>query len=112
MTPSQEVKKTTLRTAARAVIGIYILGCLLLYFGIPNAVIEFFSTHTWNLKPERDLVPSLVDAAVTLARPFLAVVLTFWAVAIPPAIVLGIWCWGTDIARFCKRLSNREQKGR
>jgi hypothetical protein len=89
---------------------VYLLGCLLLFFGITNAVMDFWSTHTWNLKPESDFFESLIEAAVTLIRPFLAVVLTFWAVVIPPAIVWGLWLWGADIPRFLKRLVNRDDR--
>jgi uncharacterized membrane protein HdeD (DUF308 family) len=94
----------------KIIAAVYLLGCLLLYFGITNAVMDFWSTHTWKLKPESDLVESLFEAAVTLIRPFLAVVLTFWAVAIPPLIVLGLWSWGADIVRFLKRLVNRDNR--
>lgn len=92
----------------KIIAAVYLLGCLLLYFGITKAVIDFWSTHTWQLKPESDVFQSLVEAVVTLIRPFLAVVLTFWAVAIPIGIVFGLWCWSADIASFVKRLVNRD----
>jgi uncharacterized membrane protein HdeD (DUF308 family) len=97
-------KRTTIIAA------VYLLGCLLIYFGITKAVMDFWSTHTWKLKPESEFFKSLVNAAVTLIRPFLAVVLTFWAVAIPLGIVLGLWSWGADIVRFLKRMVNRDNR--
>ena len=59
----------------RIVAAVYCLGCLLLFCGITNAAIDFWSTHTWKLKPEPEFFESLVEAVVTLIRPFLAVVL-------------------------------------
>jgi hypothetical protein len=94
----------------KIIAAVYLLGCLLIYFGITNAVMDFWSTHTWKLKPESEFFESIIGATVTLIRPFLAVVLTFWAVAIPPGIVLGLWCWRADIVRFLKRLVNRGKR--
>lgn len=91
----------------KIIVGVYLLGCALLYFGVAAAVIDFWSTHAWELKPEPEFFESFVEAGVTLIRPFLAVVLTFWAVAIPPGIVWGLWLWGADIVAFFKRLLNR-----
>jgi Trk-type K+ transport system membrane component len=47
---SPEFSKRTKIIAA-----IYLLGCLLLYFGISTAVMEFWSTRTWTLKPESQI---------------------------------------------------------
>ena len=93
----------------KIIVAVYLLGCLLQYFGICAAVMEFWSTRTWTLKPEPDLFYSLVEAAVTLIRPFIAVVLTFWAVAIPPGIVWGLWLGGADAIRLLKRLTKTKQ---
>lgn len=90
----------------KVIAAVYILGCLLLYFGIFSAVFDFWFSDTWKLKPESDLFESLLEAAVILIRPFLAVVFTFWLVVFPPLIVWGAWSWGTDIVRFLKRLVN------
>lgn len=88
-------------------ISVYLLGCLLLYFGITNAAMDFWSTKKWNIQPEPDLFYSLFDAAILLIRPLLAVVLTFWTVAIPIGLVLGLWIWGTEIISFIKKVINR-----
>jgi hypothetical protein len=59
------------------VAAVYLVGCLLLYFGIANALMDLCATGTWGLKPEPDLFLSFVDAAVTLIRPALVVFLPF-----------------------------------
>lgn len=94
----------------KVIAAVYVLGCLLLYFGIPSASLEFWSTHTWKLKPEPDLFASLGEAAITLIRPFLAVILTFWFVGFPLIIALGIWGFGGDFLSFLKRMFNRENR--
>ena len=38
----------------KIIAAVYLLGCLLAYFGVTNAVIDFWSTHTWKLRPELD----------------------------------------------------------
>jgi hypothetical protein len=91
----------------KIIVAIYVLGCLLLYSGVTQAVVGFWCTHTWKLQPEPDFFWSLLGAAVSLTRPFLAVVGTFWAVAIPPLILWGFW---VDIVRFVKRLMNRHNR--
>jgi hypothetical protein len=92
----------------KIVLGVYLLGCALLYFGVTNAVITFWGSHSWQRNPEPEIFESLIESAIFLTRPFLAVVLTFWAVAIPPGIVWGLWLWGTDIVAFFKRLLGRD----
>ncbi len=89
---------------------VYVLGCLLTYFGIPSAAIEFWSTHTWKLKLEPDLFASLGEAAITLIRPFLAVILTFWVVGFPIIIAFGMWHLGADFLSFLKPFVNRENR--
>jgi hypothetical protein len=55
--------------------GVYLLGCVLIYFGIPQSVIDFCGTRQWKYQPETDIFRSLVNAAAELARPFIAVVI-------------------------------------
>lgn len=102
----QEARTFAKKTGVIA--SVYLVGCLLIYFGISNAVIDFWSTHTWELKPESDVFESLVYAVLTLIRPFVVVVVMFWVVAIPPGIVFGLWCGGAHIVSFVKRLVNRD----
>jgi len=89
---------------------VYLLGCLLIYFGVVHAIVDFWATRRWNLQPELGFFESLINAAVTLIRPFLAVVLTFWAVAIPAGVVWGAWLWGADLVGFVKRVVNRDRE--
>jgi len=56
----------------------YLLGCVLIYFGIPQSFIAFCGTGQWTYKPETDIFGSLVNAAVELIRPFLAAVVCAW----------------------------------
>lgn len=85
-------------------IALYILGSLLLYFGIPQAVIEFMGTRNWVLQPERHLFKTLVEAVVTLIRPLLAVVISGWIVVIPALIIWYIW---DKLYGLIKRLTHR-----
>jgi len=86
---------------------VYVFGCLLLYFGVPQSFIEFYGTHQWTYEPETDILASLFNAAVELVRPFLAVVICGWAVAIPLGIVWGFLLWGNDLLEFLRKLTNR-----
>lgn len=95
----------TFSKKTKIIAAVYLLGCLLLYFGITNAVMEFWNNSVWKLEPESDFFESLVEAAVTLIRPFLAVLIASWFVAIPVAIVYGL-CAG--IWTLLRRLVNRD----
>jgi hypothetical protein len=86
---------------------VYLLGCVLLYFGVPESFIDFYATHEWTYEPETDILASLFNAAVELIRPFLAVVMCGWAVAIPVGIVLGFLSWGHDLLQYLRRLTIR-----
>jgi hypothetical protein len=50
---------------------------------------DFYLTRQWTYQPETDIFRSLVNAALELTRPFIAVVTCGWAVAIPPFVGLG-----------------------
>lgn len=102
-----EQSSPALSKKAKLLIAVYSLGCLLIYFGISDAALDFWGTRKWELRPEPHFFESLVEAAVMLVRPFLAVVLTFWVVAIPAGIIWGAWLFGADFIKFLKRLINR-----
>ena len=91
----------------KIIVAVYLLGCLLLYFGVSTAAIEFWSTRTWKLQPEPEFFDSLLEAAVTLIRPPLAVVVTFWAVAIPFGVAFGLLLHGVDATKLLRRLTKR-----
>jgi len=84
-----------------------LFGCLLLYFGVPQSLIDFCGTHRWAYQPETDILASLFNAAVELVRPFLAVLICGWAVAIPVGVVWGFLLWGNDLLEFLRKLTNR-----
>jgi pyruvate/2-oxoglutarate dehydrogenase complex dihydrolipoamide acyltransferase (E2) component len=86
---------------------IYLLGCVLLYFGVPQSFIDFCGTREWTYEPETDVLMSLADAGMELIRPFLAVFICAWAIAIPVAIVWGLLSWGNDLLGFLRNLTNR-----
>jgi hypothetical protein len=92
----------------KIIAAVYLLGCMLCYFGIARAAIEFWGTFKWRLQPEPNLFYELIEAAVVLLRPFLAVPMTFWAVAIPPLMIWGLWLGGVDAIGFLKRLIKRD----
>ena len=94
----------------KVIAAVYFLGCLLLYFGIPQAVGDFGSIRSWKLAPEPELFYSLFEAARTLIRPFIA----FWFVGmilvIPVGFVLLLGGWGIDTVGSLKRLLNRDER--
>jgi hypothetical protein len=94
------------RTKILAVV--YLLGCALLYFGLPQSVIEFCGTRNWKYEPEADIFLSLLNAVGELIRPFLAFLICGWTVAIPAALVFGVWSCGNALLRFFRRLFNRD----
>jgi hypothetical protein len=96
-----------LSTRTKVLCGVYLFGCLLLYFGVPQLFIEFYGTHQWIYEPETDILASLVNAAVELIRPFLAVVICGWAVAIPVGVIWGFLLWGNDLLQFLRKLIDR-----
>jgi hypothetical protein len=99
----------TFSKKTKIIIEVYILGCLLLYFGFTNAVFGLWTDHIWELKPEPNIFESLLEAVVTLVRPVFAVIISCWFVFIPIGIVWGLWSGGTDIVSSFKRLINRDK---
>lgn len=67
---------------------------MVLYFGVSTAVWGLFG-FDWDRRPEPNLLPSLVESAVALIRPFLAV----WFIAVPIIIVIAVPLALPDIAR-------------
>lgn len=86
----------------KIIIGVYLFGCLLLYFGTVNTLTHFCDTKQLKYLPEKNLLSSLVESAVCLLRPFLAVVICGWAIIIPLALFLH----GADIYRFIRNKLN------
>jgi hypothetical protein len=80
---------------------------VLLYFGVPRSFADFYATHRWTYEPETDILTSLVNAAVELIRPFLAVLVCGWAIAIPVGIVVGCFAYAHDLIEWLRDLTNR-----
>ena len=99
--------RTVLSKRTKIVAGVYLLGYVLIYFGIPQSIIELCGTGQWKYQPETEFFGVLVGSAVTLIRPFLAV----WVIAIPVVFVWGLWCMGADLFRsFSRRLFHRDHE--
>lgn len=92
----------------KIVIGVYIFGCLLIFFGAPHTFLNFCATYQWEYMPETSIFRSLLNASAELIRPFLAVVICGWAIFIPLAIPLALWSYGTDISSFFRDRKNRD----
>ena len=88
-------------------VAIYFLGCLLIYFGIDQAFLDFCRTRQWTYQPESDIFESLFNAAIELIRPLLAGVLTFFVVAVPAWGIREVWTLGANLIKFFKRLVNK-----
>jgi hypothetical protein len=86
----------------KIVAGVYLLGCVLIYFGIGRSAMDFYLTRQWTYQPEPEFADAFIEAVMVLIRPFAAVVVCGWAVAIPPLLVWGLWSYGEDIVRFCR----------
>lgn len=71
-------------------LGIYAVGCALMFFGISGAVCGFLSTREWSLEPEANLSSNLLNAAVVLVGPLLSAWLCVLFVAVPVGMVVGV----------------------
>ncbi|WP_428304637.1 hypothetical protein [Lacipirellula sp.] len=85
-------------------IGVYIFGCLLMYFGVAKGLLEVWASkgRVWEFTLDHEFPFGLLNAVVELVRPFLAVVISGWAIAIPLLIPFGLWSYGEDIHRWFK----------
>ena len=91
----------------KIVAGVYLLGCVLIYFGIPQSIIELCGTGQWKYQPETEFFGVLVGSAVQLIRPFLAV----WVIAIPVVFVWGLWVWSAGVFQsFRRRLFHHDHE--
>lgn len=85
---------------------LYFFGCLLLYFGIPKAFINESGTRQWFKQPESDFFVSLFSAVITLIRPLLAGVFTFFIIFVPAWGIREVWKLGANFIKFFKRRVN------
>lgn len=90
---------------AKFYIAFYFLGCVLIYFGIAQSLIEFWGTGKLEYKPETNIFESLLNSAIELIRPFLAVFFLTW----PFLIIYGLWVWGSDLFEYMRKIFNRNK---
>ncbi len=83
----------------KAYIVFYLLGCVLLYFGIAQSFIEFIGTGKWKYQPETNIFETLLNSIIELIRPFLAALFVTW----PILIIYGLWAWGDEILKSLKK---------
>jgi hypothetical protein len=90
----RRIKQSTpiLSKQAKVYIIFYFLGCVLLYFGIAQSLIEFIGTGKWRFQPETSIFNTLLNSIIELIRPFLAVLFITW----PILIIYGLWAWGDE----------------
>lgn len=91
---------------AKFYIAFYLLGCVLIYFGIAQSFIEFWGTGKWVYKPEPTIFESLFNSAIELIRPFLAAYFITW----PFLIVYRIWGWDSDIFKYLRKFFNSNKE--
>lgn len=65
------------------VAGLYIAGCLLIYFGVVDAVLGFGVRGTWRLRPHWHLFGQLFWGVLNLLKPLVVGFFLMWLVLIP-----------------------------
>jgi hypothetical protein len=88
----------------KVLIGVYIFGCTMMYFGIPQATIHFASSQEWKYQPESDILWSLLGAGIELLRPFLAVVICGWILIIVSIIPWLLYILGFNVFGVIKKI--------
>jgi hypothetical protein len=69
------------------VAGLYIAGCLLIYFGVVDAVLGYGVHGQWRLRPHPHLFGQLFWGVLNLLKPLLVGFFLMWLVLIP----VGLW---------------------
>jgi hypothetical protein len=69
------------------VAGLYIAGCLLIYFGVVDAVLGFGVHGNWKLRPHWHLFGQLFWGVLSLLKPLVVGFFLMWLVLIP----IGLW---------------------
>ena len=89
------------------VAGVYLLGCVLIYSGIPQSLLDWCGTGQWKYQPETEFFYVLVGSAVQLIRPFLAAWMIGFVIAVP---VMFAWFLWVSFKSFIKRLFHRDHE--
>ena len=69
------------------VAGLYVAGCLLIYFGVVDAVLGFGVHGQWRLRPHWHLFGQLFWGVLNLLKPLVVGFFLMWLVLIP----VGLW---------------------
>jgi hypothetical protein len=86
------------------VVGLYIAGCLLIYFGVVDAVLGYGVHGNWRVRPHPHLFGQLFWAVLNLLKPLLVGFFLMWLVLIP----VGLWRLFVDWAQE-RRLRSRKR---
>jgi len=92
---------------AKTQISVYLLGCVLIYFGIVQSLMNFARTRQWSYRPETDFPLSLFNAVWELARPLAA----GYLFGVPCYLVVFLfWESAPVLLKFLKRKNNRDNE--
>jgi len=92
---------------AKTQIAVYLFGCVLIYFGIAQSLLDFTGTRQWLYRPETVLPLSLFNAAWELARPFAA----GYLFGVPCYLVVFVLReYSPALLRFLKRSTNSDNE--
>ena len=81
-------------------VGLYAASCLLVYFGVIGAILDYPESHVWKLRPEPHFFGHLGSAALTIVAP--ACVAVFLMYALIP-LMAGL----AFLAEFVRRRRNK-----
>ena len=90
----------------------YAVGCLLIRFGVFESLLGLYQRRRWTYNPEPEILRTLVEAVIALARPSLAAVCCFWVIVLPLCIPLALWSWFGDLVGFLKGGGKHRQEKR
>ena len=65
-----EMKALSRSANIKRAIALYVLGCVLIRFGIVDSLVELLAQKQWRYMPETNFLHSLGEAAFQLIRPF------------------------------------------
>ena len=84
-------------------IGFYIVGWLLIYFGVVDALLDYGQTRKWQLSPDHHYFERFFSAALTLARPAIVGLFLMWLL-IP---LLAILAWLLELPQRWRSKTKR-----
>lgn len=84
----------------------YFIGCLLIYFGIGGSLFEYFASGHWVYSPESDYFGTLLNSAIELIRPFIAVIFLSWPLLLIYGLGYALWYLGTKLFNHLREFYN------